>query len=342
MDTQARQVLITAPLSAQWLERLRNISPDFEVEHWHERSMGTVPKALWQEAEVLYTAFTTPLPLPEDAPRLQWVQLYSAGPDRVLSHPLFSTPVTFTTTSGIHAIPIAEYVLTMVLAWFHQVPQILEWQRRAAWPAQAERMTLFMGEELRGKTLGVVGYGSIGRELARLASAFGMRVLAMQRGSNRRDMGFSLPGIGDPAGALPDCYYTPNELHTMLGESDVVVLTIPLTEQTYGMFDEAAFQAMKSTAFLVNIARGDICDEAALLRALQERWIAGAALDVFHQEPLPPDHPFWHLPNIFVSPHSSGLTRFYDERAATVFEENLRRYLKGEPLSNIVDKALGY
>jgi len=201
---------------------------------------------------------------------------------------------------------------------------------------------VFVGEELRGKTISIVGYGSIGRQVARLAIAFGMRVLAMQRGTNHRDDGFLFPGIGDPEGYLPDRYYLPDQLHAMLSESDVVVIALPLTQKTRGLFNDSAFQVMKSSAFLVNIARGDICDESALVVALQEKQIAGAALDVFHQEPLSPDHPLWHFPNVFISPHTAGLTPHYDERAATIFEENLRRYLLGQPLFNVVDKIQGY
>ncbi|HEU5383078.1 MAG TPA: D-2-hydroxyacid dehydrogenase [Ktedonobacteraceae bacterium] len=342
MTAQSRLVLITAPLTGQGLERLQGISSELDVRHWRYPTMGALPAALWREVEILYTSFASPLPSPADAPRLRWVQLYSAGPDHILSHPLFASPVIFTTTSGIHAIPIAEYVFTMVLAWFHRLPRMIEWQQRRAWPDRSERFSLFAGEELRGKTLGIVGYGSIGRELARLAAAFGMRILAMQRGSTRRDPGFALPGVGDQAGALPERYYAPDELHSMLGECDVVVLAVPLTAQTRGMFDEAAFRALKPSAFLVNIARGDICDEGALLRALREQTLGGAALDVFQQEPLPADHPLWSLPNVFISPHASGLTQLYEERAATVFEENLHRYIAGESLYNLVDKVQEY
>ncbi len=337
-----RLVLVTAPLGTGKQRQLQALSPDLRVHVWRAQEMGEVPDALWQEAEVLYTSFATLLPAPTQVPRLRWVQLYSAGPDHILAHPLFSSEVIFTTTSGIHAVAIAEYVFTMMLAWFHRFPRLLAWQQRGVWPERSERQALFTGEELRGKTLGVIGYGSIGRELARLATAFGMGVLAMQRGMDHRDPGFVLPGVGDPEGVFPARYYTPDELHAMLGECDVVVIAAPLTERTRGMFDDAAFQAMRANAFLVNIARGDICDEAALLRALRERRIAGAALDVFHQEPLPPGHPLWSLPNVFMSPHSSGLSSLYDERAAAVFEENLRRYLAGEPLANVVDKAQGY
>lgn len=337
-----RLVLVTAPLDEPWPGRLQGLSDDLLVQVWRTREMGAVPQEVWQETEVLYTSFAAPLPEPGQVPRLRWVQLYSAGPDQVLAHPLFASGVTFTTTSGIHAVAIAEYVLTMTLAWFHRLPGLLQWQQRGAWPERSERAALFTGEEIRGKTLGVIGYGSIGRELARLATAFGMRVLAMQRGIERRDSGFVLPGLGDPEGRLPARYYPPDGLYAMLEECDVVVIAAPLTAQTRGLFDDAAFQAMKTGAFLVNIARGDLCDEAALLRALREQRIAGAALDVFHQEPLPPGHPLWSLPNVFISPHSSGLSALYDERAAAVFLENLRRYLGDEPLLNAVDKAQGY
>ncbi len=292
--------------------------------------------------EILYTSFSIPLPPPEQAPRLRWVQLYSAGPDPILSHPLFPTSVIFTTASGVHAINIAEHVFTMALAWFHRLPQILEWQEKGEWPLATIRSSLFVGEELREKNIGIVGYGSVGRQVARLARAFGMHVLAMQRGTYRKDQGFTFPDIGDPQGILPERYYTPEQLHSMLSECDVVVIAVPLTPKTRGMFNEAAFQAMKATAFLVNIARGDICDEEALVRALQEKQIAAAALDVFQQEPLPPNHPLWHLPNVFISPHIAGLTPYYSERAAVIFAENLRRYLDGKELYNVVDKGQGY
>jgi phosphoglycerate dehydrogenase-like enzyme len=342
MTNESCVVLITAHIEAYWLERLQSLSPNLQIERWPTRSAGAMPDKLWQEVEILYTSFATPLPSPEQAPRLRWVQLYSAGPDHILDHPLFSTPVIFTTASGVHAINMAEYVLTVVLAWFHRFPQILEWQQREQWPSHAERSSLFVPEELQGRTIGIVGYGSIGRHVARLAVAFGMRVLAMHRGTDHRDRGFQFPGIGDPEGTLPERYYTPEQLHGMLSASDVVVIAVPLTPKTRGLFDDAAFRAMKSTAFLVNIARGDVCNESALVRALEGKQIAGAALDVFHQEPLPPNHPLWRLPNVFISPHTAGLTPQYDERAALIFEENLRRYVVGEPLYNVVDKVQGY
>jgi len=335
-------VLITAPIEPHWQERLHALSPDLRVELWSGSSGTIVPAGLWRDVEILYTSFATSLPLPEQAPRLRWVQLYAAGPDPILSHPLFQSPVIFTTASGAHAINMAEYVFTMMLVWFHRFPQVLEWQKKGEWPSPSIRLSLFPGEEVYEKTLGIVGYGSVGRQIARLAHAFGMHVLAMQRGTNHKDRGFTFPNIGDPQGILPERYYTPEQLHSMLSECDVVVIAVPLTRQTRGMFNDAAFQAMKPTAFLVNIARGPICDEEALIRALEEERIAGAALDVFQQEPLPPNHPLWHLPNVFISPHSAGLSPHYNERAAGIFAENLQCYLAGTPLHNVIDKREGY
>lgn len=335
---EAVMILITAPYEAEWRQRLQKLYPDFQIIH----SPGAIPLHLWQEVEILYTSFATPLPSPEQAPRLKWVQLYSAGIDKIVNEPLFRTSVIFTTASGVHASTMAEYVFTMILAWFHRLPQLMERKQREQWATSAERHSLFLPEELCGKTLGIVGYGSIGRQAARLAKAFGMHVLAMQHNSNHSDPGFQFPGIGDPAGSFPDRYYAPDQLHKLLAESDVVLIAVPLTAQTAGMFDRAAFAAMKQTAFLVNIARGDVCDETALIDALTEKRIGGAALDVFHQEPLPAHHPLWQLPNVFISPHTAGLTPLYNERAATIFEENVQRYVTGQPLLNVVDKIEGY
>jgi len=340
MSNETRRVLITARFDPGWVARWQARWPALRFELHPTRHAEKIPLEVWREVEILYT-FNT-LPPPEWVPRLRWVQLHSAGADHVLEHPLFRSPVEFTTASGVHAINIAEYVFAMALAWFHRLPRMLEWQARGQWPPDRERWALFVPEELWGKTIGIVGYGSIGRQVARLAKAFGMRVLAMQRGEDRRDRGFVFPGTGDPEGTLPDRFYTPAQLHEMLAESDIVVIAVPLTPETRGMFDEAAFRAMKRDAFLINIARGSVCEEPALIRALQEGWIGGAALDVFEQEPLPPEHPLWRLPNVLISPHVAGFTPHYDTRAAQIFEENLARYMRGEPLLNRVDKARGY
>ncbi|MFL5660529.1 MAG: D-2-hydroxyacid dehydrogenase [Ktedonobacteraceae bacterium] len=338
MTNSARLVLIRAYLDQGWLERLQRLSPDLKIEHFPPQKNEVVPENMWHEAEIIYT-FPWGLPTPQQVPNVRWVHLYSAGADRILTQPLYTdTSITFTTSSGVHAINIAEYVLTMVQFWYHRIPQLLELQHEKKWLPQ----NTLVPEELDGKTIGIVGYGSIGRQVGRLARAFGMRVLAMQNSSDHRDTGFQFPNVGDPDGTIPEHYYTTDQLHDLLRESDVVLIAVPLTPKTHHLFDASAFQAMKASAFLVNIARGEICDEQALIQAIEQKEIAGAALDVFEHEPLPSESPLWNMPNVFVTPHISGLTSHYNARAATIFEANLRQYLAGKQLYNVVDRSRGY
>jgi phosphoglycerate dehydrogenase-like enzyme len=348
MPSNERVVLVTVNLSQDELEQVRAVSPDLLVEQLpvdgfgqrHRDFADALDAETLARTEVLFTLFA--IPGPDQMPNLRWVQLHSAGANQVLDRPLFQTDVVFTTVSGIHAIPIGEYVLATMLAWYRRLPQMHTFQDRHEWPDQRTRLVDFTGDELSGKTLGIAGYGSIGRHVARLASGFGMRVLALQRGSDHRDHGFVLPGTGDPEGTLPERYYTPDTLHEMLAASDVLVIALPLTPATRGLFDAGAFAAMRRGAFLVNIARGEICDEPALVAALRDGKLASAALDVFAREPLPADDPLWTLPNVILTPHVSGLTPHYNERATQLFVANLRRYLAGEPLYNVVDKQAGY
>ncbi len=333
----ARVVLISAPIEQEWLERLKRVSPDLTIEK--VSSLSSQDERL-QDVEVIY-GVPWKIPTPEQVPHLRWLQLYSAGADRLIDGPFFQNDVMITTASGVHAITIAEYVFTMTQAWYRKLPQLLAWKQGKKWKANKESIDAST-EELHGKTIGIVGYGSIGRHVARLARAYGMQVLAMQRGSNHRDTGFQFPDVGDPEGTLPHRYYTFDQLPTMLKECDIIVAAVPLTAETKAMFNAEAFQNMKDSAFFVNIARGDVCDEAALIYALEQKLIAGAALDVFQQEPLPSTSPLWEMPNVLMSPHNSGVTPQYNERAAAIFEENLRRYLAEQPMYNLVDKQRGY
>ncbi len=346
-NTAKRHILITVPIEPDWLARLQKLSPDLQIEvrpiqrDVRPRSrMGEIPDELWQNVEIFYTPSF--LPTLQQAPNLRWVHLYSAGADHILKHPVMDSPVIITTSSGVHIVSIPEYVMMMQLAWFHRLPFILEQQYKAQWPVGKDWLAFSNVPELRGKTLGIVGYGSIGRGIAHLAKAFGMRIVAQQYSDDHRDHGFIFPDVGDPDGILPDCYYKLDQLHCLLQESDVVVIAVPLTPQTTNLFDAAAFSAMKPDAFLINIARGEVCNEQDLIQALQEKCIAGAALDVHDPEPLPPDHPLWQLPNVMISPHISGGTARYPERSFMIFEENLQRYLAGEPLYNAVNKERGY
>ena len=259
--------------------------------------------------------------------------------------PLYrDTTIPLTTTSGVHAATIAEYAITVLLALAHRVPRMVEWHARKTWPPDEERWPLFVPTEVRGATLGVIGYGSIGRELGRIATtAFGMTVLACKRDpATRADPGYALPGTGDPDGLLPADWYGPAELPRMLPRCDVVVLSAPLTPETRHLVDRAALSAMKPTAYFVNVGRGASVDEDALAQALKARYIAGAAVDVFAQEPPPAGHPLYTVDNVIVSPRVSGFVATYDDDCCRLFAENLRRRLAGRPLLNLVDRAKGY
>lgn len=323
------------------LAQLQAVSPQYHIVQQTCRSAEQVGEALADcpETRVLY-AFFLPAGVLDLAPSLRWVQLHSAGADHLLDHPLLQSDVLVTTASGIAATPIAEYVFASMLAHRWQVPRWTRCQREAEWPPG--RWNLYARPDLRGSTLGIVGYGSIGREVGRLAKAFDMRVLAMRRSAGQSDPGYPLETIGDPEGSIPVRYYPPKSLHEMLAESDYVVIAAPSTPATYHLIGEAELKAMMPSAYLINIARGAIVDQAALVRALQEGWIAGAGLDVFEEEPLPSDSPLWGLDNALLSPHVAGFTPRYDELAAALFARNLGLFLAGEPLLNVLNKDRGY
>ena len=337
-----KQVLLTQRFSEAQLERLRAVSPELQIEQksvreeWDAMDTGSFFQG---NEEVLY-CFMPPRDL-SVAPKLRWVQLHSAGINQLAGHPILQSDIFITTSSGIHAVPIGEFSITMMLALARRVPRMVRMQDAGIWPEQ--RWTTFQAVELRGKTLGVVGYGSIGREVARIAKhAFAMRVLAMTYSNTHADRGYAEPNVGDPEGQLPDAWFNRDGLMEMLGQSDFVLISAPLTDKTRGMVGEAQLRAIKSTAFIVNIARGEIIDETALVRALRENWIAGAGLDVFAHEPLPADSPLWKLDNAILAPHVSADTPHYDDRVVDLFAENLRRFLRGDQLLNLVNRQRGY
>jgi len=339
MDTI--DTLCTLRFTVDQLAQLRAVSPRLHITQQTCHDSAEVAAALADHptTEILY-AFDVPENVLDLAPELCWLQLHSAGADHLLDHPVMQSDLTVTTASGIHATPIAEYVFASILAHRWQVPRWTECQRESRWPTG--RWDLYARPELRGSTLGIVGYGSIGREVGRLAKAFGMHVLALRRSEGRAEEGYVVDYTGDPQGYVPERFYPGEALHEMLAACDYVVLALPLTDETFHFIGEAELKAMKSTAYLVNIARGPIVDEASLIRALREGWIAGAGLDVFEQEPLPPTSPLWGLENVLISPHVAGFTPRYDDRAVALFAQNLARYIAGEPLLNQIDKDRGY
>lgn len=282
------------------------------------------------EADVVCT-FSPTDDLLDIAPSLRWLALPSAGADRAVGLSWFGRPgtPTVTTANGVHATPIGEFVFSMMLMWARQWPRILDLQRQGKWADRPTWSTL-TGRELADATLGILGLGAIGRQVAHYGRAFGMRVLATRR---------SASGTSDPD---VDEVIPAERLSELLQRSDYVVVSVPGTPATRHMIGAAQLAQMKPDAFLVNIARGQIVDTDALVAALQHGTIGGAGLDVTDPEPLPESSPLWHLPNVILSPHVSGVTGRYSERFTDLFLDNIRRYRAGEPLRNVVDAERGY
>lgn len=251
----------------------------------------------------------------EELVGMRWFHAFVAGLDHPVFRSIAARGVTVTNSAGFNAVPIAQYVLAMLLRHAKNIPAWEAAQRERAWRRVES-------DELTGRTLGLVGLGSIGREVARLARAFDMRVLGMRRQQT-------------PV-ANVDALIPPAQLHRLLRESDYLVIAAPLTDETRGLLDTAAFAAMKPSAYLINVARGPIVDQAALIAALEDGRIAGAALDVFDEEPLTPESRLWTLPNVLITPHNAAASPRTLERGARTFIENLRRYAAGEPLEHVV------
>jgi phosphoglycerate dehydrogenase-like enzyme len=268
------------------------------------------------------------------APRLSWVHSASAGVERALTPAARERGIVITNARGVFSRPIAEYVLMMILAVSRRLPGLLELQRERTWQP-------LEGVELRDVTVGIVGLGSIGRAVGALATAFGCRVVAVRR---RSEGGSRV--TDDESRAFGEVMLErvggPETLPQLLAESDFVVLAAPLTSETEDMIDEAALGAMKPSAWLINVARGRLIDERSLVNALRDGTIGGAVLDTFRDEPLSPSSPFYDLPNVIVTPHTSWSSGRVLDRSVELFCDNLRRYAAGEPLLNVVDPTAGY
>ncbi len=340
MEKPPLEVLITIPLAEDLLEKLRQISPRLNITQQITRHAEDISAEVWQHIEVLYTDVV--LPDVSLVPNLRWIQFHWAGIEFVLDSALLQkNDLTMTTLSGAAAPQMAEFILMMLLSMGHRMPDLISNQAKAEWPR--DRWERFVPLELRGSTVGIIGYGSIGRELARLLRPFDVKVLAVKRNlMDPYDYGYTIEGLGDPNGDLFTRLYPVQAIKSVLSECDFVVLNLPLTSETRGLIGAEELAAMKPGAYLVDACRGNVVDQAALLTALQERQIAGAALDVFTEEPLPPASPFWKLPNVIITPHISGISPVYDERAMALFSENLKRYLSGEKLLNKFNPEPGY
>jgi len=267
------------------------------------------------------------------APKLRWLQFPGAGVDSLAPTGLLdaNSGVIVTTAAGIHAETISEYVLGSMLMFNWNWPLMVRLQDEHKWARSASWYHLG-GRELAGQTLGIIGLGHIGRRIAQLGHAFGMQVLGTRRSIH----------TSKEQESEVDQSFLPEQLHELLPLCDYVVISVPLTRETEKLIGEAELRMMRSNTYLVNIARGRVIDEQALVRALREGWIAGAGLDVTEEEPLPPESPLYSMPNVILTPHISGNSVHYDTRLAALFADNLKRYRSGQELLNQYEPSRGY
>ena len=347
-SSQPRRILIASYLEPHHVDRIRAVSQRLEVlyepellprprypadhvGHAFERPEEDERRwvSLLAEAEVLFDFDRTHLEdLPERASSLRWIQATSAGIGQLMARYRYAErmPETvFTTASGVHAIPLAEYSLMSILMFRKRVPEMLADQRVRRWAR-------FASTDLTERSLAVVGMGSIGKEVARAARGFGMRTIGVKR---------TVSAV-EAAALHLDALYTFEDLHTALRGVEHVVLSAPHTPETEGLIGAAEFALLAPGAVFVNVSRGALVDEPALIEALESGHLGGAALDVFREEPLPADSPFWTVPNVLVCSHSAGTSDRENERITDIFCENLHRYLSREPLLNVLDAARMY
>ncbi len=327
--------ILSARVRAQDLDRIRAAAPGSRIVNLSVDGLADGPT---DDVEVLLRGWLQPEAfdrLLARAPNLGWVHSATSGVERALTPASRRRDVVVTNARGVFSRPIAEHVLLMILAVSRNLPELLELQRERTWQP-------LEGRELRDLTVGVVGYGSIGRAVASLASAFGCRVVAMRRNPGGPEPLPSDAEEGFPFEPRVDRMVGPDGLYELLGASDFVVLAAPLTAETESLIDDAALAAMRPESWLINVARGRLVDDRALLRALREGRIGGAALDAFREEPLSPTSPFYDLDNVIVTPHTAWSSARVLERSIELFCDNLRRYASGEPLRNVVDPRAGY
>ena len=330
-------VLIACPLEPEHVERIRALDPRikllfepdllprprFVADHTGPPTKRTPEQEarfleLLGQAEVLFDFDRAHLrDLPAVAPRVRWVQSTSSGIGQMVKRVgLDKTGIVITTSSGVHARPLADFCLMAMLMFAKDYVRMEREKKAKHW----ER---YCGEELTGKTLAIVGLGRVGQEVARHGKRMDMRVVGMRRSDT------PVEGI--------DGMFDRDQLRDVLGETDFLVLAAPHTPETEGMIGADEIAAMKRGAVLINIGRGQLVDEPAMIRALEEGHLAGAALDVFSAEPPPADSPLWDMPNVIISPHSASTVRQENARITEIFCDNLERYLSGMPLRNVLD-----
>lgn len=307
-------------------ERLRSDFPDIEIVQLN--SYNNVEQQI-ADVEILFGISIRPEQFLA-ARKLRWIHSQAAAVHQLMFPELVNSEVIITNARDVHGPVVAEQVIAMMFALAKRIPAAVRFQQKHVWGQDAFSSGRSHSRELAGATLGLVGLGSIGRNVAKHASALGMRVIAVREHPEKEK-----PQYVDEV--LPT-----SKLQELLTQSDYIVLSTPVTPETKGMIGAPQLAAMKPDAFLLNVGRGPLIDEAALVEILRQRKIGGAALDVFDQEPLPPESPLWDLEDLLITPHTAGISENMWKRHYVLFSDNLRRYLSDQPLLGLVDKRSGY
>lgn len=338
MTNKTLKVLIASYLEPEYIDEIRQTVPEVSViyrpdligspryiaDHTAPATRTSEQEAEWlsllAEADILFDFdYSHREQLPVLAPNLKWIQATSAGIGQFVKRMGYDTRTNwlFTTASGVHARPLAEFALMSMLMFVKDHQYLVQEKANKHW----ER---YCATELAGKTLSIVGLGKIGREVAKLARPFDMRIIG-----TKRDPVQSIDGV--------DTLFHYDDLRSMLTKTDFLVLTVPHTPETEGMIDKWELQALPRGAFIVNIARGAVVHQEALIDALRSGHLGGAALDVFEVEPLPTDSPLWDMPNVIISPHSASTAETENAKIAHIFCDNLRRFISKQPLRNLLN-----
>lgn len=311
-------VLILNPLSDRHITTITSLVPQARI---IVSDLENASEYIDNTDIIVAMGLTDIRPLFLRAPKLKWVHALTAGVEKLIFPEMQASNVVLTNSRGIHGIPVSEHVLALILAFNRCLNLLIRQQIDRKWKR-------VFPDEIHEKTIGIIGLGSIGREIAKRSKGLGMQVLATKRKASQE--------------IFVDKMYPPDKLLDMLSLCDFVVVSLPLTEETKELLRLEHFTAMKRSAYLINIARGNIIRQNDLIQALQEGLIRGAGLDVFEQEPLPEDSPLWDMPNVIISPHVASSSPYYLDRAIKTFADNLARYANGGEMFNIIDKVKGY
>lgn len=335
------EILSTISLTDEQIKQIQAVDERIKIDVFKAKEVSKISDDIWRRTEILFMTGGN-LPPAEKVPNIRWLHSSFAGVETILDSPLLHQPgLLISNSSGANISQMGEYVIMLLLSLGHKLPQMAQAQREKRWVE--DKHVSLVPKELRGSTVGIVGYGSIGREVARQLYAYGATVLASKRDvMHPEDTGYTPAGLGDPLGNYFHRLYPNEALPGMLKDCDFVVLTLPRTKDTECLFDKGMFDAMKTGSYFINVSRGQLVDEGALLDALNSGHLAGAGLDVFTDEPLPADSPLWTQPNLIITPHISAYSTNMMNQVVDLFVDNLKRYLSDQPLFNLVNLEQGY